>query len=53
MSEQLKMSSRKKQEILDTLKKDLNADHWQLVKDVLEDSIRMGIVIIDDHDPES
>lgn len=54
MAAELKVSLRRKEAILDTLKKDLNPHDWQIVKEILEDSIRRGIVTIaDDAPPES
>lgn len=54
MVKQLKISLRKKQEILNTLKKELDPDQWQIVNDVLEDAVRLGgVKIVDDSDTPS
>lgn len=55
MVKKLKLPRKRVEEILKRVKDDptLTPDDYRLIKDVFEDSIRMGIVIIDDHDPES
>jgi hypothetical protein len=53
MAEQLKMSPEKARKILETLKYDLTPHDWQIVKEILEDSMRWGIVKIDDAPPQS
>jgi hypothetical protein len=57
MVKKLKVSPEKAKEILETLEDELSPHDWQLIKEIFEDSIRLGIVTIVQNDrdvpPES
>jgi predicted unusual protein kinase regulating ubiquinone biosynthesis (AarF/ABC1/UbiB family) len=48
MVKKLKVSPDKAKEILQTLEDELPPHDWQLIKEIFEDSIRLGIVEIRD-----
>ena len=48
MVNKLKVSPEKAKEILRTLEDELSPHDWQLIKEIFEDSIRLGIVEIRD-----
>lgn len=49
MVKKLKVSPEKAKEILQKLENELTPHDWHLIKEIFEDSIRLGIVEITDH----